>query len=185
MINVNDFKNGVTIQMDGNIYKVLEFQHVKPGKGGAFVRTKLRNLRTGAIIDHTFTAGIKVERAEVIKKEMQYLYSVDDTYVFMDNDTYEQVEIKKSQIEEEIKFLKENMTVEVISYENEILGINLPDKVELVVVKSDPAVSGNTATTAMKDATLETGLLIKVPLFIKESDTVIVNTETGKYDSRK
>ena len=95
MINVNDFKNGVTIQMDGNIYKVLEFQHVKPGKGGAFVRTKLRNLRTGAIIDHTFTAGIKVERAEVIKKEMQYLYSVDDTYVFMDNDTYEQVEIKR------------------------------------------------------------------------------------------
>ncbi|MDD3048591.1 MAG: elongation factor P [Bacilli bacterium] len=185
MINVNDFKNGMTIGFDNNIYQILEFLHVKPGKGPAFVRTKLKNLRTGAIIDHTFNAGIKVEKAMVEKKTMQYLYNQGNTYFFMNMETYEQVEINKDQILDEIKVLKENLEVETIFYENELLGIILPEKVELVVVSTEPGVRGNTATSATKDAILETGLSVRVPLFINEGETLIISTKDNKYVSRK
>lgn len=185
MINVNDFKTGVTIVLDNNIYQVLEFLHVKPGKGPAFVRSKLKNLRTGSIIDHTFNAGVKVAKAIVLKKKMQYLYNTGEEYFFMDLETYEQVSLNKTQIEDEINYLKENIEVDLIFYNNEMIGINLPEKVSLLIAKTEPAIKGNTTTNASKDATLETGLIIKVPLFIEEGETIIVSTKENKYVSRK
>ena len=184
MINVNDFKTGMTIIVDNNLFSVIEFQHVKPGKGSAFVRTKLKNLRTGATIDHTFNAGIKVETARVEKKQMQFLYSSGEDYIFMSMDDYSQIEINKKSIGEDTKYLKENLDVEITFYKGEILGINFPDKIELTVVHTEPGVKGNTSSSAMKDATLETGYVIKVPLFINEGETVIISTKDGKYQSR-
>lgn len=184
MINVNDLKNGITISFDGNIYQVIEFLHVKPGKGPAFVRSKLKNLRTGATIEHTFNAGIKVERANINKVTMQYLYANGDTYNFMNMDTYEQIELNKSQIEDEVLYLKEGMNVEITFYESELLGVVLPEKVEYKVVSTEPAIRGNTINNATKEATLETGLVIKVPLFIENDEVIIVSTKDGKYDSR-
>ncbi|MDD2203163.1 MAG: elongation factor P [Bacilli bacterium] len=185
MINVNDFKNGITIVVDDNIFQVVEFQHVKPGKGPAFVRTKLKNLRTGANIDHTFNAGIKVERALIDKKAMQYLYNAGDNYVFMNMETYEQLEINKKDIAEQIDYLKENLDVELVFYKAEMISVNLPEKIEMLVTSTEPAIKGNTATTAQKDATVETGLVVKVPLFVDEGETIIVSTKDGKYVSRK
>jgi elongation factor P len=185
MINVNDLKNGITIMFDGNIYQVLEFMHVKPGKGGAFVRSKLKNLRTGSIIDHTFNAGIKVEKAVIDKKTAQFLYKSGNSYIFMDMDTYEQVAIEENQIREEIKYLKENLEVELIFFNNEMLGINLPEKIDFLITNTEPAVRGNTATSATKEAVLETGMVVRVPLFIKEGEIIIVSTRDGKYFSRK
>jgi len=184
MVSSNDFKNGMTILYNGNIYKILEFMHVKPGKGGAFVRTKLRDLRSGAVIDYTFNAAEKVEKAMIDKIEMQYLYDTGDTLCFMDNETYEQIEIPHNLCEYERKFLKENENVNIEKYGNEILGIILPDKVTLKVTQCEPAVKGDTKTNALKDAIVETGLLVKVPMFINLGDEIIVNTETGKYSSR-
>ncbi len=185
MINVNDFKTGVTIVVDDNIYQVIEFQHVKPGKGPAFVRTKLKNLRTGANIDYTFNAGIKVERAVVEKKEMQYLYNASDKYIFMNMETYEQLELSKELLENEVDYLKENLDVELVFYKNEMIGINLPEKIEMSVTKTEPATRGNTATSATKDAEVETGLIVRVPLFIEEGEIIIISTKDGKYVSRK
>lgn len=185
MINVNDFKTGVTIVVDDNIFQVIEFQHVKPGKGPAFVRTKLKNLRTGANIDYTFTAGIKVERALVEKKAMQYLYNTGDIYVFMNMETYEQIEINKQLLEANIDYLKENLEVELVFYNDELIGINMPEKIEMVVTNTENATKGNTATSALKDAVVETGLIVKVPLFINEGETIIISTKDGKYVSRK
>lgn len=184
MINVNDIKNGMTITFDGNIYSVLEFLHVKPGKGPAFVRTKLRNLRTGATIDHTFNAGIKLGKAPINKVSMQYLYVSGETYYFMNMDNYEQIELSKEQIGEEAEFLKEGVNVDLTFYEGELLGILLPEKIEYTITSTEPAVKGNTANNATKEATLENGLIVKVPLFINNGDTIIVSTSTGKYDSR-
>lgn len=184
MINVNDIKNGMTITFDGNIYSVLEFLHVKPGKGPAFVRTKLRNLRTGATIDHTFNAGIKLGKASINKVSMQYLYVSGETYYFMNMDNYEQIELSKEQIGEEAEFLKEGVNVDLTFYEGELLGMLLPEKIEYTITSTEPAVKGNTANNATKEATLENGLIVKVPLFINNGDTIIVSTSTGKYDSR-
>jgi len=184
MITTNDFKTGMTIKSEGNLFSVIEFQHVKPGKGSAFVRSKLRNLRSGAVLDKTWRAGEKVENAHIDKDKMSYLYAMGETYVFMNNDTYEQVEIAGKQIEYQLNFLIENMEVNVVSYEGEILGVDIPEKVTLLVTESDPAVKGNTATSATKDAILETGFKIQVPLFVEEGDKVVVNTSTGKYDTR-
>ncbi len=184
MINVNDFKTGVTINFNNSIYQVLEFQHVKPGKGPAFVRSKLKNLRTGAIIDHTFTAGIKLEKAHVEKRPMQFLYSTGDIYYFMNMDDYEQIELNKNIIGDKIVFLKENLEIEIISFEGEILEIILPDKIELKVVRTETATRGNTSSNAYKDASLETGLVAKVPLFIEQDEIIIVSTYDGKYVSR-
>ena len=179
MVNINDIKNGMTILVDGNIYQVLDFQHVKPGKGAAFVKAKLKNLRTGAIYEQTFNSSIKVEKAMIEKKTMQYLY------VFMNMNDYSQVELPVSQIEEESKYLTENAMVDIMYFNNEMLGVNIPEKVELEVVKTEPGVKGNTATTATKEAKLSTGLTIRVPMFIDEGDIVIVSTKDGKYVSRK
>lgn len=184
MININDIKNGMTILYEGNIYQIVEFQHVKPGKGSAFVRTKLKNLRTNSTIDITFNAGIDVERAIVTKSELSYLYNQGDMYVFMDNETYEQLEIHKKQLEDQIKFLKEGLVVLVIKYEDEIIGIELPEKISYKITYTEPAVKGNTTSSAQKDATIETGHVIKVPLFINEGDEIIVTTRDGKYSSR-
>lgn len=184
MINVNDFKTGVTIKLDGNLFTVLEFQHVKPGKGSAFVRTKLKNLRTGATVDHTFNSGIKVEKAHIDKDKMQYLYDEGDSLVFMDNNTYDQISIDKNRIEWEMNFLKENDIVEITRYQGEILGVALPNSVELEIVECEPGIKGDTATNATKNAVLETGYSIKVPLFIEAGEKVIVNTTDGKYISR-
>jgi elongation factor P len=184
MVSSNDFKTGMTILYEGKIYKILEFMHVKPGKGSAFVTSKLRDLRSGAIVNITFNAGIKIEKAMIEKIQMQYLYDTGDSLCFMDNETYEQVEIAHSLVEDEMKFLKENENVHLEKYGDEILGIILPDKVTLKVTQCDPAVKGDTKTNALKDAYVETGLLVKVPMFIEEGDEIIVSTETGKYSSR-
>ena len=185
MINVNDFKTGVAINYDGNLYQVLEFQHVKPGKGAAIVKAKLKNLRTGSIAEYSFNAGIKIPTAHVSKITMQYLYNTGDSYSFMNMETYEQVDIDKSQIKDEVKYLKEGLEVVLIFFENEMLGIELPEKIDYKITNTEPAIKGNTATNATKDAIIETGMLVKVPLFIGEGEEIIVSTKDGKYVSRK
>jgi len=184
MTSTNDFKTGMTIQSDGNLWLVIEFQHVKPGKGSAFVRSKLRNLRTGAVVDKTWRAGEKVETAHIDKDKMNYLYSMGETYVFMNNETFEQIEISYSHIEYQLNFIIEGMEVNVISFEGEILGVDIPEKVALEVTEADPAVKGNTAQTATKDCVVETGFKLQVPLFVNKGDKIIINTNTGKYDTR-
>ncbi len=184
MITSNDFKTGLTIKNEGNIYQIIEFQHVKPGKGSAFVRSKLRNLRSGSIVEKTWRAGEKVETAMIDKQPMQYIYADGNMYVFMNTQSYEQIEIPENQITQEKNFLKEGMDVNVIQYENEILGVDLPEKVTLEVSETVPGVKGNTVTNATKDAVLETGYKLQVPLFINEGDHVVINTSTGKYSTK-
>ncbi len=184
LITTNDFKTGVTIQSDGELWMVLEFQHVKPGKGSAFVRSKLRNLRTGAVLDKTWRAGEKVATAHIDKNKMQYLYSAGDSCVFMNNETYEQVEIPIDRMKDQLNFIIEGMDVNIISFEGEILTVDIPEKVTLEVVEADPAVKGNTATNATKDCVVETGYKLQVPLFINPGDKIVISTSTGKYVSR-
>ena len=185
MINVNDFKTGMTISYECNLYQVIDFQHVKPGKGAAIVKAKLKNLRTGSTMEQTFNAGIKIPTAHVEKTKMQFLYADGDNYSFMNMNTYEQVDVNKSQIENEIKYLKEGLEVLLFFYESELLGIELPEKIDYKVTQTEPAVKGNTVTGATKDAIIETGLLVKVPLFIENGEEIIVSTKDGKYVSRK
>lgn len=185
MIDINDIKNGMTVIVEGNLYQIVDFLHVKPGKGAAFMKTKLKNLRTGGTIEKTFNTNIKIEKANISKKTMQYLYNTSDMYYFMDMNTYEQVELSEKQIENEKKFLKENLEVELVYFESELIGLNLPEKVEYKVTYTTDAVKGNTSTNALKDATLENGLEVKVPLFICEGDVVVISTKDGKYVSRK
>ena len=184
MISTNDLKNGITIEYEGNIYVVMETQHVKPGKGAAIVKAKLKNLRTGAIFEQTFNAGVKVATARIEKQLMQYLYNMSGVYYFMNMDTYEQLELQDSQVGENAKFLKENLEVYITSFNGEILGLDLPDKVTLTVTHTEPAVKGNTTTNALKDAECETGLMVRVPLFIEEGEAIIISTSDGKYVSR-
>ena len=184
MINVNDIKNGMTIMIEGQIYQVVEFLHVKPGKGSAFMKTKLRNMRTGGIVEKTFNTNVKFERANINKQNVQYLYNTGDTYFFMNMDNYEQLELSASQVGDNKNYLIENMNVYVILYEGELLGIDLPDKVEFTVVSTEPAVRGNTTNNALKDATVETGLVVKVPMFIEQGEKILVTTTDGKYSSR-
>lgn len=184
MINVNDIKNGLTFLYDGNIYQVIEFLHVKPGKGPAFIRTKLKNLRTGATIEQTFNTNIKLEKAMIDKQSVQFLYSSGDIYTFMNMETYEQVELTKDQLGDDIYYLKDGSNAEISFYKGELLGVILPEKVELKVVNTEPAVKGNTTNNATKDAVLETGLSVKVPLFIEEGEMLIISTRDGKYTSR-
>lgn len=183
MFNINDIKNGITFVLDGQIYQVLEFLHVKPGKGPAFIRTKIKNLRTGATIEKTFNTNIKLEKAIIDKQNAQYLYNNGDVYNFMNMETYEQIELTKDQLGDDVLLLKENLDVELSFYNGELLGIILPDKIEMKIVHTEPAVKGNTATNATKEAELESGLIIKVPLFIEQGENVIITRE-GKYDSR-
>ena len=184
MFNINDIKNGMTFLFEGNIYQVIEFLHVKPGKGAAFLKTKLRNLRTGATVEKTFNTSIKLEKAMIEKHEMQYLYGDGNTYNFMNMETYDQSELTKDQIGDDIKYLKENINVDLSFYNGELLGMILPEKIEYTVVHTEPAVKGNTTTNATKDAELENGLVVRVPLFIEDGEVIIVSTKDGKYDSR-
>ncbi|MBO2535025.1 elongation factor P [Rummeliibacillus suwonensis] len=184
MISVNDFKTGLTILVDGNLFRVIEFQHVKPGKGAAFVRSKLRNLRNGNVTEKTFRAGEKVEKAQIDTRKMQYLYASGDQYAFMDMETYEQIELSKEQLEYELQFLLENMEVFIMMYEGEILGIDLPNTVELEVAETEPGIKGDTATGGSKPATLETGLVVNVPFFVNQGDKLVINTSDGSYVSR-
>lgn len=183
-ININDIKNGMTIIMDGNLSQIIEFQHVKPGKGPAFVRIKLKNLRTGAIVEDTYNTNLKVEKAHIDKMPMQYLYQDGNKYVFMNSQTYDQIEIPEEKLEDEKKFLKEGMEITIDFYEGEIIGITLPEKIEFEVIETEPAVKGNTTNNAMKDATIETGYTVKVPLFINQGEKIIISTKDGKYSSR-
>ena len=184
MISVNDFKNGLTIEVDGELWRVIEFLHVKPGKGSAFVRSKLKNLRTGAVQDKTFRAGEKVEQAQIDNKKMQYLYASGDAHVFMDMETYEQIEIPEARIEDELKYLLENMEVNIIMHGDEILGVDLPNTVELEVSETEPGIKGDTASGGSKPATMETGLVVQVPFFVNAGDKLVINTTDGSYISR-
>ena len=184
MFNINDIKNGMTIKYEGVIYQVVDFQHVKPGKGSAFVKTKLKNLKAGTTQEITFNAGIKMEKADVRKSQLSYLYAVGDNYVFMDLNTYDQLEIPTKLIEDQIKFLKEGMEVESMTIEGEIVGITLPEKVSYKVISAPDAVKGNTTSGAQKDITIETGYELKAPLFISEGDEVVITTRDGKYFSK-
>ena len=184
MISVNEFKNGLTIEVDGELWRVVEFQHVKPGKGSAFVRSKLKNLRTGAVQEKTFRAGEKVNQAQIDRKKMQYLYADGDNYVFMDTTTYEQLELPGSQIEEELKYMKENMVVSIIMFGTETLGVELPNTVDLEVKETEPGIKGDTSSGGSKPATMETGLVVQVPFFVSEGDVLTINTSDGTYISR-
>ncbi|HLR01348.1 MAG TPA: elongation factor P [Virgibacillus sp.] len=184
MISVNDFKTGLTIELDNDVWQVVEFQHVKPGKGAAFVRSKLRNLKNGNIQEKTFRAGEKVEKAHVEHKKMQYLYASGNSHTFMDTETFEQLELDSSQIEYELKFLKENMEVSIIEYNGDILGIDLPKTVDLEVTETEPGIKGDTASGGSKPATMETGLIVQVPFFVNKGDFLTINTTDGKYSSR-
>lgn len=183
-ININDIKNGMTIIMDGNLCMIQEFQHVKPGKGPAFVRIKLKNLRTGSITEDTYNTNIKVQKAHIDKVNVSYLYSAGDTYTFMNNETYEQFEVSADKLGDNVKFIKEGIDIQIDFYEGEIIGITLPEKIEYEIIETEPAVKGNTATNASKDAKIETGLIVKVPLFINQGERIIVSTKDGKYSSR-
>ena len=184
MIIVNDLRPGVSFEHEGNIYSVLDVDRNKTAMRQMIVKIKVKNLRTGVINEISFTGGDKVEQAMIEKKKMQFLYDSGDTLVFMDNETYEQVEIQKDKLTWELDFLTPNLEVDMSMYENEILGVILPDKVELELVECEPAVKGDTATNALKNAVTETGLQIKVPMFIENGERIIVSTADGKYSSR-
>lgn len=184
MINVNDIKNGMTLMIEGNIYQVVEFLHVKPGKGSAFMKTKLKNMRTGGIVERTFNTNVKFEKANITRSNVQYLYNTGDTYCFMNMETYEQLELTEAQIGDDKYYLIENCNVDLVQFEGELLGLILPDKVEFTVAETEPAVKGNTTNNALKDAYTETGLLVKVPLFIEQGEKILVTSADGKYSSR-
>lgn len=184
MFNINDIKNGMTFVLESSIYQVLEFQHVKPGKGPAFVRTKIKNLRTGSTIEKTFNTNIKLEKALIEKTELQFLYMSGSLYNLMNMETYEQIELTKDQIGEDSKYLIDGINVMISFYNGEIIGLELPEKIEYTIARTEPAVKGNTTNNALKEATMSNGLTVKVPLFIEEGEKIIVSTKDGKYDSR-
>lgn len=184
MISSNDFRNGVTIEIDGMVWQVVEFQHVKPGKGSAFVRTKLKNLKTGSVVERTFNAGEKMPSAQVDRKPMQYLYAVDGSYYFMDIETYDQMMLTDEQLGDALNYIKEEMEITVLLFNGEVIGVELPNSVELKVVETEPGIRGDTATGAVKNAKMETGVNVKVPLFINEGELLRIDTRTGTYIER-
>ncbi len=184
MVTAGDFRNGLTFEDDGNVLQIIEFQHVKPGKGAAFVRTKLRNVITGAVIERTFNPTDKFPTALVERKDMQYLYNDGELYYFMDNETFDQIPLNKEKLGDNFKFVKENMVVRMISYKGNVFGVEPPMFVELEVTETEPGFKGDTATGASKPATLETGAQIKVPLFVNIGDVLKIDTRTGEYLER-
>lgn len=184
MVTAGDFRNGVTFEMDGNVYSIIEFQHVKPGKGAAFVRTKIRNVISGAVTEKTFNPNDKYPTASIERKDMEYLYNDGDLYYFMDSETYEQLPISPNVLGDNFRFVKENMVCKVLSYKGNVFGIEPPNFVELQVTETEPGVKGDTATNVTKPATLETGAEIKVPIFINEGEMIRVDTRTGEYMER-
>ena len=184
MIEVNDIKNGTTLIIEGQLFQVVEFLHVKPGKGAAFMKTKLKNLRTGATLERTFNTNIKFEDARIDRMSVQYLYNAGDTYYFMNMQTYDQFELSAEQVGDRKDYLLENMNVDIQMYNGELLGLTLPEKIEFTVVQCDPAVKGNTATNATKNVKLETGISIQVPMFVNEGDVIRIDTRSGEYMER-
>ncbi len=184
MISAGDFRNGVTFELDGQVVQVIEFQHVKPGKGAAFVRTKYKNVITGSVVETSFNPTAKFPTAFVERKDMQYSYNDGDLYYFMDLETYEQVPISASILSDSFKFVKEEMICKILSYKGNVFGVEPPNFVELVVTQTDPGFKGDTATNATKPATVETGAEVKVPLFINEGEKIQIDTRTGEYMSR-
>ena len=184
MISTSDFRTGITIEIDNDVWQVVEFQHVKPGKGAAFVRTKMKNVRTGAVIERTFNPNEKLPQAHIDRRDMQYLYEIDGEMVFMDNETYDQINLTDEQLGDAKQFLKENMTIGVMFFQNKVIGVDLPNAVELEVVETDPGIRGDTATGGNKPAKLETGYVVKVPLFINTGDILRIDTRTGEYIER-
>jgi elongation factor P len=183
-VSTNDFKNGMTLDLDGTLFQVVEFQHVKPGKGGAFVRTKLRNVKSGAVIERTFNAGVKVGLAIVERKQMQYLYPDGDAYVFMDLDTYEQVHVPADVLGGAASYLTEGSEAQVAMHEGVPISVDLPASIVLTVTTTDPGVKGDTRTGALKPATRETGVVVQVPLFVEEGERIKVDTRSGDYITR-
>ncbi len=184
MISSNDFRPGVTIEIDGMVWQVVEFQHVKPGKGAAFVRAKLKNLQTGSVVERTFNAGEKVPNAQVERKPMQYLYGEEGSYYFMDNETFDQIMLTKEQLGNALNFIKEEMEITVLFFNGTVIGVDIPNSVELRVVETEPGIRGDTATGGVKPAKMETGYVVKVPLFINEGDVLRIDTRTGAYLER-
>ena len=184
MISVNDFKTGLTLELDNGLWSVVEFLHVKPGKGAAFVRSKLKNVETGQVVEKTFRAGEKVAKATLDRREMQYLYKEGNDYVMMDNETYEQLPVPEDHIGDGKKYLKENMVVQILFHDTKIIGVDIPAHVELQVVDTPPAEKGNTAQGGSKPATLETGAVVNVPFFISNGDRIRVDTRTNEYLDR-
>ena len=184
MITAGDFRNGVTFDMDGQVYQVVEFQHVKPGKGAAFVRTKFKNVITGAVVEKSFNPTDKFENAYVERKEYEYLYNDGELYYFMDTETYEQLPLNGDKLGDNFKFVKENDVVKIMSYKGNVFGVEPPLFVELEVVDTEPGVRGDTATNVTKPATLETGAVIKVPIFINQGEKIRIDTRTGEYMER-
>ena len=184
MIEAGDFRKGVTVEIDGKVYIIVDFQHVKPGKGAAFVRTKIKNVMTGAVREETFNPSEKFELAHIEQKDMEYLYADGDIYYFMDSETYEQVPLNKDKVEDALQFLKENMVATIKFFKGEAFSVEPPNFVVLEVVKCEPAVAGNTATNATKPAEVETGYQIMVPMFVNEGDKIRIDTRTGDYMER-
>ena len=184
MISAGDFRNGITIEYDNNIYQIIEFQHVKPGKGAAFVRTKLKNIKSGGVVEKTFRPTEKCPQARIDRKDMQYLYNDGDLYYFMDTETYEQIGLSNDQVGESLKFVKENEMVKVCSHNGNVFALEPPLFVELEITDTEPGVKGDTATGATKPATVETGAQVSVPLFVNQGDKIKIDTRTGEYLSR-
>ncbi|MBE7073358.1 MAG: elongation factor P [Eubacteriales bacterium] len=184
MISAGDFRNGLCFEMDDQVYQVVEFQHVKPGKGAAFVRTKYKNVKTGSVVERSFNPNEKFEQAQLTRQDMQYIYSDGDLYYFMDQETYEQTPIHQDKIGDGIKFLKEEMVCKVVSYKGDIFQVELPITVVLEITECEPGVKGDTANNASKYATLETGAVVKVPLFVNQGEKIKVDTRTGEYLER-
>ncbi len=184
MFSAGDFRNGLTFEMDGNVYSVVEFQHVKPGKGAAFVRTKIKNVITGSVVEKTFSPTDKFPQAIIERKDMEYLYNDGDLYYFMDTDTYEQMPLSKDILPDNFKFVKENVVCKVVSYKGNVFSVEPPFFIDLLVTETEPAVKGNTSTNALKNATLETGAEIKVPMFINDGEMIRIDTRTGEYMER-
>lgn len=184
MISTSDFKTGLTIEIEGDVYTIVEFQHVKPGKGAAFVRTKLKNLKTGSVVERKFNASEKVETAHVERRDMQYLYKDGDHFVVMDNESYEQMGLTEEQIGDGVKWLKENMNLGILLFNGTVIGVDLPNTVQLTVAHTEPGVKGDTATGGSKPATLETGAIVQVPFFVNEGEVLIIDTRTGNYVQR-
>jgi elongation factor P len=183
-VSTNDFKNGMTIELDGTLFQIIEFQHVKPGKGGAFVRTKLRNVKSGAVLDRTFNAGVKVDQAIVERKDYQYLYPDGEDFVFMDLQTYDQIHVPKALVGEAADYLVEGSEAQVALHEGVAISVDLPASMVLTITSCDPGVKGDTRTGALKPATLETGAVVNVPLFVEEGEKIKVDTRTGAYIER-
>ena len=184
MICAGDFRNGATFELDGNVYRVIDFQHVKPGKGAAFVRTKIKNVVTGAVVEKTFNPSDKMPKAHIERRNMQYLYSDGGLYYFMDNETYEQSPLNEEQLGDALKFVKENMDVTVLSFKGNVFAVEPPNFVELEIIHTEPGIRGDTATNVIKPATLETGAVINVPSFINIGDVIKIDTRNGEYMSR-